>query len=309
MKRERLFVMPSPFRDEFRIHGFRFGSGKKSLAIVGAMRGDELQQQFVCSRLVHTLQDLEERGELMPGHEILIIPSANPFAMNIGKRFWAMDNTDINRMFPGYPLGETTQRIAATLFSALQGYQYGVHLTSFYLPGDHLPHVRVMETGYQREEEALAFGLPYVLLRTPQPYDTTTLNYNWQIWDTQAFSLYTTVTDHIDEDAAFLAVEAVLRFLSVKGLSSRHLPTAMHRTSIVHEHNLHNILSSAGGLLLDKRAPGDWVAAGDVLGEIVDPCTCRPLEQLRTDCRGRGFFCHRAQLINGHEVAFRVLPE
>ena len=40
MKRERLFVMPSPFRDEFRIHGFRFGSGKKSLAIVGAMRGD-----------------------------------------------------------------------------------------------------------------------------------------------------------------------------------------------------------------------------------------------------------------------------
>ena len=129
------------------------------------------------------------------------------------------------------------------------------------------------------------------------------------VWDTQAFSLYTTVTDHIDEDAAFLAVEAVLRFLSVKGLSSRHLPTAMHRTSIVHEHNLHTILSSAGGLLLDKRAPGDWVAAGDVLGEIVDPCTCRPLEQLRTDCRGRVFFCHRAQLINGHEVAFRVLPE
>ena len=97
MKRERLFVMSSPFRDEFRIHGFRFGSGRKSLAVVGAMRGDELQQQFVCSRLVHTLQDLEERGELMPGHEILIIPSANPFAMNIGKRFWAMDNTDINR--------------------------------------------------------------------------------------------------------------------------------------------------------------------------------------------------------------------
>ena len=33
--------------------------------------------------------------------------------MNIGKRFWSADNTDINRMFPGYNLGETTQRIAA----------------------------------------------------------------------------------------------------------------------------------------------------------------------------------------------------
>ena len=54
MKRELLFVLPSPFRDEFRIQGFRFGSGQKSIAIVGAMRGDELQQQFVCSQLVST---------------------------------------------------------------------------------------------------------------------------------------------------------------------------------------------------------------------------------------------------------------
>lgn len=33
MKRELLFVLPSTFRDEFRIQGFRFGSGKKSIAI------------------------------------------------------------------------------------------------------------------------------------------------------------------------------------------------------------------------------------------------------------------------------------
>ena len=37
MKRELLFVLPSPFRDEFRIQGFRFGSGQKSIAIVGAL--------------------------------------------------------------------------------------------------------------------------------------------------------------------------------------------------------------------------------------------------------------------------------
>ena len=156
MKRERLFVMPSPFRDEFRIHGFRFGSGKKSLAVVGAMRGDELQQQFVCSRLVHKLQDLEERGELMPGHEILVIPSANPFAMNIGKRFWAMDNTDINRMFPGYALGETTQRIASALFEHIQGYEFGVQLASYYLAGDFIPHVHHAHMGNEVSGEVVA---------------------------------------------------------------------------------------------------------------------------------------------------------
>ena len=78
MKRERLFVMPSPFRDEFRIHGFRFGSGKKSLAVVGAMRGDELQQQFVCSRLVHKLQDLKSAANSCPAMRFSSFPRRTP---------------------------------------------------------------------------------------------------------------------------------------------------------------------------------------------------------------------------------------
>ncbi len=56
----------------------------------------------------------EIQGEM--GHKILILPSINLYSMNIQKRFWSTDNTDINRMFPGYCLGETTQRIAAGRF-------------------------------------------------------------------------------------------------------------------------------------------------------------------------------------------------
>lgn len=134
--------MKSPFRDTFRIKGFRFGEGEKSLALVGAMRGNEIQQQYICSQVVCRLAALEKEGRLTPGHEILIVPSVNPFSMNIEKRFWAMDNTDINRMFPGYNQGETTQRIAAALFDAIQGYTYGIQLASFYVPGDFVPHVR-----------------------------------------------------------------------------------------------------------------------------------------------------------------------
>ena len=45
MKKEILYSMKSPFRDDFKIIGYTFGEGKKSLAIVGAMRGDEVAQQ------------------------------------------------------------------------------------------------------------------------------------------------------------------------------------------------------------------------------------------------------------------------
>ncbi len=181
--------MESPFRDTFRIQGFRFGEGEKSLALVGAMRGNEIQQQYICSQVINRLAPLEKEGRLVPGHEILVVPSANPFSMNIEKRFWAMDNTDINRMFPGYDQGETTQRIAAALFEAIQGYTYGIQLASFYVPGDFVPHVRITQTGYEDTATAALFGLPFVCLYKPLPFDTTLLNYNWQIWNTSKHSV------------------------------------------------------------------------------------------------------------------------
>ena len=55
MRVETIFEMNSPYRDNFRIQGYRFGEGAKTLAIVGAMRGDEVQQQYICSQLVSRL--------------------------------------------------------------------------------------------------------------------------------------------------------------------------------------------------------------------------------------------------------------
>lgn len=308
MREATLFTLETPYRQPLPVKGWFFGNpDKKSLAVMGALRGNEIQQMYICGRLIRTLTQLEEEGKLSEECGILVVPCANQFSMNVGSRFWAADKTDINRMFPGYELGETTQRIAARIFAALQGYRYGIQLASFYLPGDFLPHVRMMETGYQHTEEADAFGLPYVLLRTPQPYDTTTLNYNWQIWNTQAFSLYTRETDSIDPDTAAQAQEAILRFLQEKGLGQTDAAPATAPSILVRESSLDTILSSAGGLLLRRRVPGDFVQAGDLLGEILDPCTDTLLEELHAGRSGRVFFAHKAQLIGGHEVAYRIV--
>ena len=77
------------------------------------------------------------------------------------------------------------------------------------MAGDFVPHVRLMDTGYQNTGLANLFGLPYVVVRKPRPDDTTTLNYNWQIWNTNAFSVYTKETSSIDEDSAQQAVQAL----------------------------------------------------------------------------------------------------
>lgn len=166
MNQQTLFTLPTPYRQPFEITGYRFGSGEKACAIVGGVRGNEIQQMYVCACLVRELQKLEKQGALTAGNEILVIPCVNRFSMNVGSRFWAMDNTDINRMFPGYAQGETTQRIADALFQAVQGYRYGIQFASFYLPGDFIPHVRMMDTGYQTSSSGVKSdypGNPYVL--------------------------------------------------------------------------------------------------------------------------------------------------
>ena len=52
----------------------------------------------------------------------MVIPWVNYYGMNIGKRFWPVDNTDINRKFPGMDYGDTTERIAAGVLSAIREY-------------------------------------------------------------------------------------------------------------------------------------------------------------------------------------------
>ena len=112
MIKETIYTFNSPYRDEFSITGYRFGKGEKACCIVGAIRGNEIQQLYVCSRIRSELIQLERAGKIVHNNEILVVPSLNHFSMNIGKRFWSVDNRDINRMFPEMRTGNH-QQIAA----------------------------------------------------------------------------------------------------------------------------------------------------------------------------------------------------
>lgn len=305
MKEEILFRMKSPYRDEFRIRGFRFGEGEKTVAIVGAMRGDEVQQQFICSQIVKNLIELEEQGKINPGHEILVIPSANHFSMNIDKRFWAMDNTDINRMFPGYNKGETTQRIASVIFENVRDYKYGIQLASFYMPGNFMPHVSIMETGFHNAKTAAKFGLPYVLIRKPKSYDTTLLNYNWQIFGTEAFSLYAGQTDNIDKEMAKTAWISVLRFLSKLNIIDKHIHDG-YLSCTLKDKDLITITSNEAGILFQIKHSGESIKEGDILAKILDPFTGTVRSVITSPTDGVIFFSHHRPLVHQNTIMFKI---
>lgn len=306
MTKEVLFRIEAPYRDELRVHGYRFGKGDKAACIVGALRGNEVQQLYICSQIIHTLKELERRGCISSGKEILVVPSVNHFSMNIGKRFWPSDNTDINRMFPGYKEGETTQRIAAGVFENIKDYSYGIQFASFYMQGDFIPHVRMMDTGYQNPSLANLFGLPYVLIRKPKPYDTTTLNYNWQIWETSAFSVYTNATDRIDEASADQAVASVMRFLCRMGLI-KYYGHSGYIASVLEEDELMSVRANAAGIFRRLKGPNDTIRMGEVMAEIIDPYEGDITMQIVAPTDGIVFFAHNEPLVLENTVVFKVI--
>jgi predicted deacylase len=306
MRKEILYSLKGLYREDFEIEGYRFGNGEKAACIVGALRGNEMQQLYICSQLIRVLKELETHGAIAHGKEILVIPSANRFSMNVGKRFWAVDNMDINRAFPGDQNGDTTRQIAASLFDQIKGYSYGMQFASFYMQGDFIPHVRMMETGYQNASLANLFGLPYVVIRKPKPMDTVTLNYNWQMNGTNAFSIYTNSTDIVDDKSARQAVSSVLRFLTRMGILKYNNHSG-YIASVINEFDLMPVKTYDAGFYRRLKSPGDPVFHGDLIAEVIDPCEGFVKSQIFSQTDGIVFFAHTAPMVMGNEVVYKII--
>lgn len=310
MKESVLFQIDSLYRDDFRVKGYTFGNGQKSLCVMGSLRGDEIQQIYTCSRLIERLETLEKKGKITEGRQILVVPSGNPYSMNIQKRFWSTDNTDINRMFPGYDQGETTQRIAGGIFDAIKDYQTGIQLTSFYLAGDFMPHVRMMTTGLENVELAKSFGLPYVVLRQTRPYDTTTLNYNWQIWESNAFSLYTTVTSKIDKESAEQGIEAILHFMYEDGLLTEQQDyEPVVKVKSLSDMDMVSLRTTVGGFFEPQVKPGQEIKKGDLLACVRNPYLGNVLEEVVAPADGVIFFLYTEPLVYERTAVIKIIVD
>lgn len=323
MLEETILSLELPYRDPLDVRAFSFGldaSGKalgkggssdamdRSLCVVAGIRGDEILQTLVCALLVERLGQLERKRALTRGKLIRVIPCANPASMGIGRRFWPLDKTDINRMFPGSPRGETTRRIAAGLFAQVTGFAYGVHLSSFYLEGDFIPHVRVMHGPGERGNHGGDFCLPYVTHYEPGSFDTTTLHYNWRLNGTEAYTFFTRKTTVADEAIAREAVQSLLRFMGARGLMRRQIHGGSRPFELA-ERALVPVQVAVGGVCCPLVRVGSVVEKGQLLATIRDLLCGRVAARVVSPCDGVVFYQARAPLVNEQTMVFQIVPD
>ena len=308
MTKDVLFTMNTAFREAYKIYGYNYGVGDQEACIVGAMRGNEYQQLYICSLLSQKLAGLEAHGQIVPGKSIMLIPSLNYSAMNANHKFWLSDDTDINREFPGNPRGTATSRIANAIFSIVKNYRYGIQFPSFYLQGRYIPHVRMMQTGHESTNLANLFGLPYVITSDIRSFDTTTLNYNWQIAGTDAFSIYSGGTERINQKDAEIAVSSVLRFLSRMGIihyncQGGYMPTVMQ------EEEMLSIKADDAGFFHQLVGTNEEVHRGQKLADIIDPMDGRTVSEVVAPADGIIFFVQEQPMIYQNVVIYKMIKK
>lgn len=141
----------------------RNGPGPKVLVMAGN-HGDEYEGQVLISRLIQELEPDSVRGQL------ILLPMANFPAAQAGLRTSPLDDGNLNRSFPGAPMGPPTQVIAHYIESVLlAGADYLVDLHSggsslLYLPSALIADGRTEEEGARLRALAAAFGLPNTLV-------------------------------------------------------------------------------------------------------------------------------------------------
>ena len=135
------------------------GPGPRVLMVAGN-HGDEWEGQIALGRLIQSITPEQIRGQLV------ILPSANFPASMAGQRTSPIDDGNLNRTFPGDPLGSVTEQIAWWMEHALlPGFDYSFDFHSggnslVYLPST----LAYRDRDPQRMEAVLglvrAFGAP-----------------------------------------------------------------------------------------------------------------------------------------------------
>ncbi len=301
MKKNLLLRLDSASREDLKVHSYDFGdknSGKK-VAILSGLRGDELQSLFVTSRLIHFLKQQEEQNPNFLNGYISIIPSVNHYAFNIDERYWPLDKTAITRMFPGYADGETTQRIAHTLFENLKGYDFGIRLSTGYRNVFQIPHIKLYETDFLMPETkayASYFGLKYIHTTPPSPFDTVTIGYNWELWGVHSYVFHGGACGAIDDLEALNMLNALIRFLSKIGVINYEMSEAYLPVQIQDTHLL-KLKTSRAGIFFPYVKTGDVVNKGQLLGEIFDTLEGDVIERIVAPVTGVVFAYTHGSLI------------
>jgi len=307
-----LLRMTAPTREDFDlpIHDIGPRGAAPRVALVAGLHGNELNGVFVLARLASFLHQVASGGregaELLG--RVLVIPAVNGLGLNVRSRGWPFDGTDVNRMFPGYDRGETTQRIASAVLAATAAAHWRIDLHSSNVDFEELPQVRLFEPTDIERDAARWLGLPAVIERPITPTLTTTLAHAWRERGGRGLVIQAGHAGGLQPVHCERLFRALMDFLERAGvLVGVRLAEPEEDVHSFGPRQSFPMIAEHAGWFVSRLEVGQWLQAGDLVGYVYDGFRGDLAAEIRSPVSGLLSGIRRQPLLCEGDLVARIL--
>lgn len=242
------------------VHGLRPGP---RLCLTAGVHGDELNGVEVVRRLAYKIEPEQLSGT------VIAVPIVNLLGFSRGSRYLP-DRRDLNRFFPGSPVGSSASRIAHSFFRAIIDHCDALvdfHTGSF--DRANLPQVRADLTVPSVVEFTRGFGATAVL---HSPGALGMLRFAAGAGGIPAVTFEIGGPMRLQPEEIEHGEQAIETLMHKMGMSERRRRWAEPQ-AVFYESRWVRV--DQGGMLFSEVALGDRVRGGQRLGRVIDPVSNR----------------------------------
>ncbi len=288
------------------VHGATAGP---TLALVAGTQGGKVAPIVAMHRLLDQVDARTLRGTLIVVH-VANMPAFHARSAYRGP--W--DGKNGNRVYPGRVDGSVTERIAATIVrEVVRRSDYLIDLHAGEPAESLMPFTFAARPGLDARtdslarEMAIAWGVPHIILDRDGPREVATAAYLQTTAHLLRVPALTTMAGErgaADSAAVRTHVEGSLQVMRRLGMLDGRVPGVRRIPPIAFYSGSDMVMSPSTGLWTPAVAPGDLVAAGALLGRLVDHFGA-PLGDVRADVAGRVLYLLTTPAVSaGEPVVF-----
>lgn len=286
------------------------------LTLTAGIHGDEFPS-------ILALQQL--RKQVAPQHlkgTLILIHLANLEGFHARRiALSPVDEKNLNRVFPGSAQGTLTEQVAAFLTAEViskTDYLIDIHSGSanqHLLPHVYSPVLHVPALDARTQQFAESLGSPEIVLYDDRPNDPNhSISYPNTSQTRGKPALTLEVGQFAQRDAAFVAMITQACAQAMRGLGMMNAPETIgistqaieQAASPIHYYSkLIEVRSAQTGLFTAISSIGEWVTAGQVVGEVTDYFG-EKIETLRAPVAGRILIQNATPPIRAGEVTLSI---
>ena len=278
---------------------------RKRISIVTGIHGDELEGQYVAYEVQRRIR---EHMECLQGI-VDVYPAMNPLGIDSITRGIPAFDLDMNRLFPGNMDGNMTEYLAAKIIDDVKGSDVvlDIHASNIFLT--EIPQIRINEL-HQKELLPLAqqCNMDFIWVHGAATVLEATFAYSLNSIGTPVLVVEMGVGMRISQDYGNQMVEGIFSLMKYMGIWTGETKKPKKPVISTDWRDVSYLNASTGGLFIPHARHSQMLAAGDLIGEIVDPLQGVVLDQVKAPVDGMLFTLRDYPVVDEGSLLGRMLP-